>query len=237
MKNTLTAIAALLLSLVLVCAACTKDPENGGGNNGGGSGNGNGENNGHEYVDLGLPSGTLWATCNVGATTPEEYGDCFAWGETEPKDNYSWSTYQYCNGSYVTFTKYCNNPLYGEDGFTGDDAAVVNWGSDWHMPSQEEWEELVDNTASTWTTQNGVHGQLFTASNGASLFLPAAGLGRENGYMVVGSSGYYWSSTLFLDSIDFGCCFCFYSEGFDMPDYCYRCYGASVRPVLSASKN
>ena len=72
----------------------------------------------HDYVDLGLPSGILWATCNVGAFTPEDYGDYFAWGETQPKDMYNWSTYQYCNGSGTTFTKYCSNSDYGYSGFT-----------------------------------------------------------------------------------------------------------------------
>ena len=98
------------------------------GNSGGGSGDE------HAYVDLGLPSGTLWATCNVGADTPEGYGDYFAWGETQPKDVYNWSNYQYCNGSHDQLTKYCNNSSYGYNGFTdnlttlqpGDDAATAN---------------------------------------------------------------------------------------------------------------
>ena len=126
----------------------------------------------HEYVDLGLPSGLLWATCNVGAETPEEYGDYFAWGETTPKDNYSWGTYQYGDGS--TITKYT-----GSDGLTTllpeDDAATANWGNDWRMPTHDEWVELYQNTTMTWTQQNGVNGRLFTADNGNSLFLPAAG--------------------------------------------------------------
>ena len=73
---------------------------------------------GHEYVDLGLPSGTLWATCNVGADTPEGYGDYFAWGETEPKEVYSWETYKWCNGDEYSMTKYCTNSQYGYNGFT-----------------------------------------------------------------------------------------------------------------------
>ena len=137
----------------------------------------------HGYVDLGLPSGLLWATCNVGAETAEEYGDYFAWGETQPKDYYYWSTYQYCNGSSSTLTKYCNNSSNGYNGYTDnlttllpeDDAATANWGSDWRMPTNEEWQELYNNTTVTWTTRNGVDGRLFTASNGNSLFLPAAG--------------------------------------------------------------
>ena len=112
------------------------------------------------YVDLGLPSGLLWATCNVGADNPEDYGDYFAWGETQPKDTYNWSTYQYCNGSYNTLTKYCSNSSFGYNGFTDDlttllpedDAATANWGSHWRMPTEEEWQELYRNTTNTWTT-------------------------------------------------------------------------------------
>ena len=154
-----------------------------------------GSTNGHEYVDLGLPSGTLWATCNVGATTPEGYGDYFAWGETRPKSVYSWDTYQYGDGSI--FTKYT-----GSDGLATllpeDDAVTTNWGAGWRTPNEEEWKELLDNTTYTWTQHNGVNGCIFTASNGNSLFLPTAGNGWEwdseiNG---VGIYGEYWSQTL-----------------------------------------
>ena len=105
--------------------------------------------NGHEYVDLGLPSRIKWATCNVGATTPEEYGDYFAWGETEPKDNYDWSTYKWCNESNATMTKYCTDSSYGTvDNKTvlelEDDAAYVNWGGNWRMPTKAELDELTN---------------------------------------------------------------------------------------------
>ena len=104
----------------------------------------------HEWVDLGLPSGTLWATCNVGASNPEELGSYFAWGETATKDFYEWSTYKWCNGSETTMTKYCTNSDYGNDGFVDnkteldfeDDAAYVNWGPSWRIPSYEQFEEL-----------------------------------------------------------------------------------------------
>ncbi len=103
--------------------------------------------NGHDYVDLGLPSGTFWATCNVGAMNPEDYGDYFAWGETEPKSYYDWSTYKYCNGSSSTITKYCSDSEYGtvDNKYTLeaiDDAATVNWGGDWRIPTIEEQAEL-----------------------------------------------------------------------------------------------
>ena len=189
-----------------------------------------------DAVDLGLPSGLLWATCNVGAETPEDYGDYFAWGETQSKDYYDWSTYQHCNGSYNTLTKYCNRSDYGYNGFTDnlttllpeDDAASTNWGTGWRMPTKEEWQELYNNTTCTWTTQNGVNGCLLIASNGNSLFLPAAG---DSGLSYTGSHGLYWSSSLPindpLDAWNLG----FYSDYSDM-DVNGRYYGFSVRPVF-----
>lgn len=150
----------------------------------------------HGYVDLGLPSNTLWATCNVGATSSEEYGDYFAWGETQPKALYDWNTYLYYDGS--SLTKYNES-----DGLTTllpeDDAATANWGSDWRMPTEEEWQELYDNTTITWTTQNGVGGRLFTATNGNSIFLPAGGEYNEvwgGTNSLIGQAGSYWSSSL-----------------------------------------
>ena len=112
-----------------------------------------GSKNGHDYTDLGLPSGTLWATCNVGANVPENYGDFFAWGEVSAKSSYSWSNYKYCNGDFNSLTKYCSMSSFGDNGFTdnlkvlepSDDAATANWGQDWRMPTVEEMRELRDN--------------------------------------------------------------------------------------------
>lgn len=142
-----------------------------------------GRYNGHEWVDLGLPSGTLWATCNVGASKPEDYGDYYAWGETKTKSIYNWKTYKYANGYEFTLTKYCDDYREGNNGFTdnlttlqpGDDAATANWGNGWRVPSNNQWIELRSKTTNKWTTQNGVKGRLFTAENGQSIFLPAAG--------------------------------------------------------------
>ena len=146
----------------------------------------------HEYVDLELPSGTLWATCNVGAENPGEYGNYFAWGETKPKANYDWITYKHINNSGLC--KYCaeckielaksmmakiDNKLELE---AEDDAATVNWGNDWQMPSEEQFAELIDTsyTTTSWTTQNGVNGRLIISkSNGNRIFLPAAGYRDE----------------------------------------------------------
>ena len=164
-----------------------------------------GEENGHEYVDLGLPSGLKWATCNVGANSPEEYGDYFAWGETQPKDCYDCSTYKYCNGDRYSITKYCTKSDYGTvDNKTTleltDDAARVNWGGNWRMPTKAEQDELRDTNNCTWTwiTLNGVSGFKVTSKkNGNSIFLPASGY-RYYGDALdnAGIVGHYWSSSL-----------------------------------------
>ena len=198
----------------------------------------------HGYVDLGLPSGLLWASCNVGADNPEDYGDYFAWGETTPKDTYNWSTYQYCNGSNNTLTKYCNNSNYGYNGFTdnlttlepSDDAATANWGSGWRMPTKEEWQELYNNTTVTWTTQNGVNGRLFTAANGNSLFLPAAGYRGNSSLYSAGSFGVYWSSSLYTDNPSRAWSF-YFGSGYTIMYSYDRNYGQSVRAVRSARQN
>ncbi|MBR5532185.1 MAG: T9SS C-terminal target domain-containing protein, partial [Bacteroidales bacterium] len=155
LKNYLSILSMLLL--LLTFASCTSNTEN-------------------EYVDLGLPSGIKWATCNVGANSPEDYGDYFAWGETEPKDYYDWSTYKYCNGSYDIMTKYFTDSDYGTvDNKTTleltDDAAHVNWGGNWRMPTKAEQDELrnTDNCTWEWTTLNGVEGyKVISKKNGNS---------------------------------------------------------------------
>lgn len=149
---------------------------------------------------MGLPSGTLWATCNVGAENPEEYGDYFAWGETEPKSVYNWSTYKWCNGSAYTLTKYCTDSSYGTfhnrtELDPEDDAAYVNWGPSWRMPTNAQQDELREKCTWIWTTRNGVNGQLVTGPNGASLFMPVAGLLNGHSHILAGY-GYYWSRTL-----------------------------------------
>ena len=200
-----------------------------------------GVSNTHEAVDLGLPSGTLWATCNVGANSPEEYGDYFAWGETEPKDNYSLNTYQHCNGSSETMTKYCTESDYGYNGFTDgqtellpeDDAATANWGSGWRMPSNEQYEELINSeyTTTEWTTQNGMNGlKIMSKSNGNSLFLPAAGFRYDTTLDYTGSKGYYLSRSLVEDYSVFERHLYFTSSNVITGNF-YRYHGQSVRPV------
>lgn len=199
---------------------------------------------GYNYVDLGLPSGTLWAVCNVGADTPEGYGDYFAWGETQPKNYYDWPTYQFCRGASNTLIKYCNNSGYGYNSFTDDltillpedDAATTNWGMNWRMPTVGDWQELLKYTTSIWTQQNGVKGRLFTATNGSgnSVFLPAAGYGdcTNLGYNAT-TVGRYWSNS--LNTIDGPSC----AIGFNFDSQtcttgspsAFRDYGRSVRAV------
>ena len=158
----------------------------------------------HDCVDLGLPSGTLWATTNIGAANPEDFGDYFAWGETQPKDVYDWSTYMWCNGNNnFALTKYNNDSSHGNNGFVDnkteldpeDDAATANWGSEWRMPSLEQIQELLNNCTTQWTAINGVNGRLLTSTiNGETLFLPANGY--LDGSTFNGGSGNYWSRTL-----------------------------------------
>ena len=200
----------------------------------------------HEYVDLGLPSGTLWATCNVGATTPEEYGDYFAWGETAPKDSYNWETYKWCNGSENTLTKYCTDSSYGKNGFVDykteldpeDDAAYVNWGPSWRMPTREQHDELSEKCTWTWTQLNGVDGLEGTGPNGNKLFLPAAGYLNSDYLNGPGSCSFFWSRT--LDGIY---PYDAYHNGFSNSyswsrrDSDIRYLGISVRAVRRVSKN
>ena len=193
--------------------------------------------NGYAWVDLGLPSGTKWATMNVGATSPEGYGDYFAWGETKSKSYYDWSTYKWCNGSFDTMTKYCTSSSYGTvDNKTtldlSDDAAYVNWGSSWRMPTEAEQDELSKYTTWTPTTQNGVEGYKVTSNiNGNSIFLPAAGYRSSSDLIYAGSRGYYWSSSLSTSRSYTAYSWYFYSYT-DNGNYDLRNYGHSVRPVL-----
>ena len=186
--------------------------------------------NGHEYVDLGLS--VKWATCNVGASKPEEYGDYFAWGEVEPKEVYDWSTYKWGN-SNETQTKYCTDSNYGTvDNKTvlesADDAATANWGGAWRMPTYEELDELL--TKCTWivATMNGVDGCKVIGPNGNSIFLPSAGY-RQGGSSG-GREGTYWSSSLYAAS-NYASEINSRSDGTAGWNFGPRCYGNSIRPV------
>ena len=205
--------------------------------------NGCPDGNHPHMIDLGLPSGTKWACCNVGASSPEEYGDYFAWGETEPKDEYNWDTYKYCNGSDDTMTKYCFESNYGYNGFTDnltellpeDDAATANWGSGWQMPSTEQLEELIYNeyTTTEWTKQNGVNGLLITSEvNGNSLFLRAAGYRYDTSLEYAGVYGLYWPRSLGTGR-SYGVRSLHIDSMINYASNCHRCCGFSVRPVCA----
>ena len=213
----------------------------------------------HESVDLGLPSGTLWATCNVGANAPEEYGDYFAWGETTPKEAYTWENYKWCAWSRdtsgdiptvsITWYKYFFKNWTGDAYVTGDnkaelepedDAAYVNWGRRWRMPTLEQLQELVDECTWKWCQKNGVNGCLVTGPNGNSIFLPASGGFSEKLYYD-GQCGYLWSRTLCsreklaLEAAgqDDGYIL-FYDDGEIGEWYDYRSDGLSVRAVIAS---
>lgn len=186
-------------------------------------------------VDLGLS--VLWATYNVGANKPEEYGEYFAWGETQPKSDYSWSTYKWCNGNYYNLTKYSGSP---DDKLAldpEDDAASANWGGSWRMPTDAEWEELMSNCTWTWTDDyNGtcIKGNIVTSGKAGytdkSIFLPAAGWRDNADLKEFGSIGYYWGPSLHpantLTAIIHG-----FGDNIDVSGMSYRYYGLSIRPV------
>ena len=187
----------------------------------------------YQAVDLGLS--VKWANMNVGATSPEDYGGYYAWGETEEKEDYSWETYKWCNGSYDTQTKYCTDSIYGTvDNKTvldpEDDVAHVKWGGSWRMPTLDELNELFLKCTCEWTTQNGVSGYKVTGHNGNSIFLPAAGYRRWTEVAYRGGEGYYWSSSLYSDASYSAYNLFFYSGGYAWYGN-YRCFGLSVRPV------
>ena len=199
--------------------------------------------NGHDYVDLGLSSGTLWATMNVGASKPSEAGLYFQWGDTsgytadqvgngEGKKKFSWADYKFSiDGSSSNFSKYTTSGATLE---LADDAAHVNMGGDWHMPTPDQINELIDNTTTAWTTSDdGVNGILFTPKTvpSKSIFIPAAGYAWDGSVGESGDCGNVWSSMLDMDSVDYGQCL--YFDSGDVGLYGdYRNNGFSVRGVL-----
>lgn len=188
-----------------------------------------GEVEGLEEVDLGLPSGTIWANINVGATKPEEYGNYYAWGETATKSKYSQDTYQYYqNGSIVNIGSDISGTQY--------DVATALWGEDWCMPTKEQADELYINCTWEWTIVNGVNGGKFTSkTNGNSIFLPAAGYRYYSGLWETGNVGSYWSSHSPYNS-NYAYGIHFHSNN-GYCDYYYRGDGSSVRPVRNKRVN
>lgn len=199
-----------------------------------------GHANGHDWIDLGLPSGTKWATMNVGASSPSDYGSYFAWGETSPKSSYDWENQRYRNSgdryNNVKFSKYVTDSKDGSvddkrDLDLSDDAAYVNWGARWCMPSCAQQDELRENCKWKWTSRGGHNGYKVVGPNGNSIFLPAAGLRDDISSRHVGLRGYYWARTLFTS--DFYADYLgFYSEVIYF-NWGERYYGCSVRAVLA----
>lgn len=186
------------------------------------------------WVDMGLPSGTLWYSCNIGTTKPQGYGAYFAWGETKPKANYEWSTYAYGTGSDA-LTKY-----YDSDGLTvlesGDDAAKNAFGASARIPTKDEWQELWDNCTGEWTKYNGVNGYMLTSnSNGNRIFLPAAGYRYDAGLSSAGEYGRYWSASLLTDLPGNAWGVYFNSDNQDVGNYGRR-FGLSLRAVKGGSQ-
>lgn len=207
---------------------------------------------GTEWIDLGLPSGVLWASCNVGASSPEGFGDYFAWAETTPKPEYNWANYHYSNGvngaGSPKLTKYCKYSSYGYNDYSDtlttlescDDAATAYYGGGARTPTYYEWKELMDNCTFDWTTENDVYGYRITGTNGNSIFLPAAYM-RTTAYgHLYNDMGCYWSASLGLDYVcgiddltTYGWVFTF-REGNPHDSRCLRYMGIPVRAVRSA---
>ena len=201
------------------------------------------DNNHPHAIDLGLPSGTKWACCNVGATTPEGFGNYYAWGETKEKEKYDWASYIYCDGTMET----CHD-IGSDIAGTEYDVAHVLWGKSWEMPTHEQIQELVSNCSCTWTTINEVGGHLFTGPNGRTVFLPESDYWREpwdgndvqeeDDYLLppedmIPNNGSFWSSTRHTSKPGAGYCLhVSYGEVFG-DFYNYRDMGLTVRPVTS----
>ncbi len=182
---------------------------------------------GHAYVDLGLPSRTLWATCNIGAEQPEEYGNFYAWGETSPKSDYTEKNYKFYNsatrGEYTKYNSTDNKTILESI----DDAASVNWKGKWRMPTRDELTELQNNCKWVWTRRNGINGCQITGPNGKNIFLPAAGFMSEGQLYDRTEIGEYWPST------DPGYGFAFDSYSVYYNASAFRVSGRSIRPVCS----
>lgn len=174
-----------------------------------------GVHNNHEWIDLGLPSGLLWATCNIGATNPEDYGDLFAYGETRSKSVFG-------NNNYYSSSYGCLS--------YSNDAASVNWGRGWRMPTKIEFEELINNCTWKWVTQNGKKGYKVIGPNGNSIFLPAAGYSPDNGRHCTERNGTYWSSNAGSDGHAWT--LYFYLGTYKTHEY-LRYWGHSIRPVCT----
>ena len=204
-------------------------------------GNGGVYSLGYTYVDLGLPSGTLWAKCNVGAEKETDYGFYFQWGDIKNKSNAecSWATYKYCNGTFNSMNKYCTDNSYGTvvDNKTTldpeDDAATQIMGDEWRMPTMDECQELIENTRNEWTQINGVNGWKFTSTKDTSkyIFIPPSGIRTGSSFLYKDEDGYIWSSSLGTASTIHAGDLDFDTAEVGAGDGCDRFYGMPVRGV------
>ena len=214
-------IMLMIVAMMVSCNPKDEDDNNNSGGNGNNGGGSDGKINGYEYVDLGLPSGLKWATCNVGASSPEDYGDYFAWGETSPKAEYT----------------YENSITYGEQmsdisGNAQYDAATANWGGNWRMPTKKEIQELRTHCEFEWIQVNGVNGSKVVGPNGSCIFLPAAGRLLGSSLYGDGERGNYWSSTPDDNSLDDSAWRLNFYYGIEDVDWLgYRYLGFTVRPI------
>lgn len=216
----------------------------------------NGTENGYQWIDLGLS--VLWATCNVGATKPEEYGDYYAWGEVdtyyEPgyaqektnthwKSNkekgYAWESYKWCDGSGTTINKYNNNDYYGlvdnkRNLDINDDVAHIKWGGNWRMPTLSDFDELYEWCTRSWEKNNNVWGIRFTSERvgyeGFSIFLPASGARDGNTIEYLNSGGFYWETTILDEQPSRACGFAFIKDKIEWRSPS-RVNGLTVRAV------
>lgn len=207
-----------------------------------------GEIGGHEYVDLGLPSGTLWATCNLGASTPYEAGPYFAWGEVEPKEYFSWENYAYYLDFIVDYDlgAWCELEDIGQDICgTQYDAARQIWGNGWRMPNEQERYELRMYCWNEWVTENGMAGVRVHGPNGNSIFLPACGYGAwggDTGPVDVGLEGGYWTGVeapentfdpnIPIEPSNRAKCLYVYNAGLES-SHPYKFGGKNIRPVFN----
>jgi len=221
----------------------------------------------YEYVDLWLPSGTLWATCNIGTEKAEGYGDYFSWGGTEripgtvfyqqkKKHSKRMKVYRgfigfniiynfYKDGDCRKITKYCSSSEYGNEDYTDslssleciDDAASVLWGDDWCIPTSEQWRELVEQCTWMHVWRGELDGYEVTGANGQSIFLPKSGYRHGFGYLYVPAEGCYWSSSLNTKDPRTAFSIYFDSEKIDFDCLTYRHYGLTIRPVRRKDVN
>lgn len=202
--------------------------------------------NDHEWMDLGLPSGTLWATMNLGASSPEKYGDYYAWGEVATKSYFTFASYTLSKDpdGYTRYVPKAKAGVFGYDGFydtltslaEDDDAARAVWGEGWEMPTYEQMQELLTCCTWVWTQLNGINGYRVYGPNGQSIFLPASGSRSVSHKVGVGKCTFLWLRDLYTPNPSMGCCL-YLNERMYYLSTSLRYLGQVVRPVLSPAKS